>query len=68
MFVNDELGDLSHAEAARAHAEGGRRLVVISFHSLEDRIVKTFLTERGRVAGSRHQPQGRRHHRAQVLT
>jgi len=32
--------------------------VVISFHSLEDRIVKTFLYKRGRVsAPSRHQPE-----------
>jgi 16S rRNA (cytosine1402-N4)-methyltransferase len=59
MFVNDELGELVRglAAAERMLKEGGR-LVVISFHSLEDRIVKTFLAERGRVrAGSRHQPE-----------
>jgi 16S rRNA (cytosine1402-N4)-methyltransferase len=59
MFVNDELGELVQALAAAERTlKTGGRLVVISFHSLEDRIVKTFFTERGRVrAGSRHQPE-----------
>ena len=59
MFVNDELGELAEAlAAAERMLKPGGRLVVISFHSLEDRIIKTFLTERGRVsAGSRHQPE-----------
>jgi 16S rRNA (cytosine1402-N4)-methyltransferase len=59
IFVNDELGELA---AALAAAEGtlkpGGRLVAVSFHSLEDRIVKTFLSDRGRThAGSRHLPE-----------
>jgi 16S rRNA (cytosine1402-N4)-methyltransferase len=59
MFINDELGELATAlAAAERMLKAGGRLAVISFHSLEDRIVKTFLTERGRVAaGSRHQPE-----------
>ncbi len=59
MFVNDELGELVAAlGAAERMLRAGGRLVVISFHSLEDRIVKTFLAEQGRiVAGSRHQPE-----------
>jgi 16S rRNA (cytosine1402-N4)-methyltransferase len=59
MFVNDELGELATALAAAERIlKTGGRLAVISFHSLEDRVVKTYLAERGRVvAGSRHQPE-----------
>ena len=60
IFVNDELGELRRGlEAAERLLKEGGRLVVVSFHSLEDRIVKNFMAERsGRVpSGSRHQPQ-----------
>ncbi len=59
LFVNDELGELARALAAAERAlKPGGRLVVVSFHSLEDRIVKTFLAERaGGRAGSRHLPE-----------
>jgi 16S rRNA (cytosine1402-N4)-methyltransferase len=59
IFVNDELGQLVRAltDAETSLKEGGR-LVVVTFHSLEDRIVKRFLaTASGSDGGtSRHMP------------
>ncbi|HEX3939439.1 MAG TPA: 16S rRNA (cytosine(1402)-N(4))-methyltransferase RsmH [Xanthobacteraceae bacterium] len=58
IFVNDELGELARGLTAAEQAlKPSGRLVVVAFHSLEDRIVKTFLAERSRTpAPSRHRP------------
>jgi 16S rRNA (cytosine1402-N4)-methyltransferase len=59
LEVNDELGELERAlpAAERLLAPGGR-LVIVSFHSLEDRKVKEFLGARSGVtaSASRHRP------------
>lgn len=59
IYVNDELGELERAlESAQSLLTSGGRLVVVSFHSLEDWRVKNFLKEKsGRMpALSRHLP------------
>ncbi len=59
IYLNRELEELADglAAAERILAEGGR-LVVVTFHSLEDRMVKRFLADRSQTVsgGSRHRP------------
>ncbi len=59
IYVNDELGELERGlEAAEKILLPGGRLVVVTFHSLEDRIVKKFFKERsgGNARTNRYMP------------
>jgi 16S rRNA (cytosine1402-N4)-methyltransferase len=59
IHLNRELGELEDGLAAAERVlKPGGRLAVVSFHSLEDRIVKRFLRQRsgGDAGGSRHRP------------
>jgi len=60
IYINRELGELEDGlVAAERLLKPGGRLAVVTFHSLEDRIVKNFLRERSgyRSGGSRHLPE-----------
>lgn len=59
IHINQELEELSNAlDAAERILKPGGQLIVVTFHSLEDRIVKKFMRERsGSIGGgSRHMP------------
>jgi 16S rRNA (cytosine1402-N4)-methyltransferase len=57
IFINAELEELQQALNASLHVlRPGGRLAVISFHSLEDRIVKQFITQHSREVYDRRAP------------
>jgi 16S rRNA (cytosine1402-N4)-methyltransferase len=57
IFINAELEELEQALAASLKVlQPGGRLVVISFHSLEDRIVKQFIAQHSREVYDRRAP------------
>lgn len=46
IFVNDELSEIREMlDCVRSHLKVGARLVVVSFHSLEDRIIKNYFRD-----------------------
>lgn len=60
IAVNDELGELSRGLSGAANRlQKNGRLVVVDFHSLEDRIVKNFFKENGgkRIRVSKYAPE-----------
>lgn len=58
IFVNEELAEVAEGLAAAERIlKPGGRLSVVSFHSLEDRIVKNFMVGESRVSVSRHAPE-----------
>ncbi len=57
MYINSELDELQQAlDASLQVLQPGGRLVVISFHSLEDRMVKQFITQHSREVYDRRTP------------
>jgi 16S rRNA (cytosine1402-N4)-methyltransferase len=57
IFINAELAELEQALEASLHVmTPGARLVVISFHSLEDRIVKQFMAKHSKEVVDRRVP------------
>ena len=63
IYVNDELGELERAlEASKKLLKVGGRMVVVTFHSLEDRIVKNFF-----IKNSNLKPNVNRHEMPLIL-